>query len=93
MWLILGIGAIIFAFLNLIYGLTERQHKWFGFISMSLTALTVCAFYSDGAGRVIRQDFAGLMDVMPTMSRMLWICVVISIVINGFPLFINRKIK
>ena len=53
---------------------------------MSFTSLTVWAFYADGAGRVITEDWAGLMDTMPTISKALWIFVALSILINSISL-------
>lgn len=88
MWILLGAGAIIFAIINLI-GMFQGKNdnvKWFRFISMALTALTLCAFYSDGAKRVVAEDWSGLMDVMPTMSTVLWGCTIASILINGVSL-------
>ena len=52
MWLIIGIGAIIFAILNIVFSFNNKNSKWFGFISLSLTALTVCAFYSQASSYV-----------------------------------------
>jgi hypothetical protein len=57
---------------------------------MALTALTLCAFYADGAARVVHEDWAGLMDIMPTMSKALWVCTGISILINAVSLFRER---
>ena len=34
----------------------------------------ICSFYSDGAMRVLNEDWGGLMDIMPTMSKALWVC-------------------
>lgn len=53
MWLVLGISAIIFAILNIIWVFRDKNAKWFRFLSVSLTALTVCSFYADGAARVL----------------------------------------
>lgn len=86
MWVLFGIGAIIFALLNIVYAFKNKTMKWFGFISLSLTIFTMCAFYSDGAKRVVVEDWSGLMDTMPTMSTALWICCVISVLINLIPL-------
>ena len=91
MWLAMGVGAIIFAILNLVWLFKQKSSKWFGFISLSLTALTVCAFYSDAAMRVINEDWGGLMDVLPSMSKMLWICVIISILANSIMLLGDKK--
>ena len=87
MWMVLGVSAIAFAVLNIIWAFNNKNAKWFRFLSISLTALTVCAFYTDGAVRVVKEDWAGLMDIMPTMSNALWVCVIISILINSISLF------
>lgn len=87
MWLILGIVSIIFALLNVIFAIKNKSSKWYRFCSLSLTALTVCAFYSDAALRVVKEDWAGLMDTMPTMNKALWILVILSIAINSVSLF------
>lgn len=84
MRLIFGAVAIITAFLNII-----NYKNWshiFRFLSLSFTSLTVCAFYADGAKRVVIEDRGGLMDTMPTISKALWICVAISILINSYSL-------
>ena len=87
MWLIFGIGAIIFALLNIISAFKNKSSKWYRFCSLSLTALTAVAFYSDGARSVIKEDWAGLMDTMPTMNKALWVLVILSIAINSVSLF------
>lgn len=56
MWLIFGIGAIIFALLNVITTIKNKNAERYRFLSLSLTSLTVCAFYFDGASRVIKED-------------------------------------
>ena len=71
MWLIFGIGAIVFALLNVIAAIKNKNAERYRFLSLSLTALTVCAFYFDGANRVIKEDWGGLMGSMPTMSKAL----------------------
>ena len=87
MWLFLGISAIIFTGFNLICSFKSKNEKWFRFGAISFTALTVCFFYSDGAMRVLNEDWGGLMDIMPTMSKALWVCVGISILLNSVSLF------
>ena len=91
MWLAMGVGAIIFAILNLVWLFKQKSSKWFGFISLSLTALTACSFYSDAAMQVVNEDWGGLMDVLPSMSKMLWICVIISILANSIMLLGDKK--
>lgn len=91
MWLILGGASIIFALLNIMN--YKNRADFFRFLSLAFTSLTVCAFYADGAGRVIREDWAGLMDTMPSISKVLWICVALSIIINSISLIKSYKRK
>ena len=65
----------------------HKNEKWFRSAALSFTALTVCSFHSDGAMRVLNEDWGGLMDIMPTMSKALWVCVGISILLNSVSLF------
>lgn len=83
MWLIFGISAIIFAVLNVMATIKNKNTQVYRFLSLSLTALTVCTLYFDGASRVIKEDWASLMDIMPTMSKALWILVILSIAVNS----------
>lgn len=85
MWFVFGMGAAAFAFLNL--RKPGEKREVFRWASLSLTALALCAFYGDGAARVGRGDWGGLMDTMPTLSRALWILTAASIFINGVDLF------
>ncbi len=82
--MIFGLAAIITALLNIIN--YKNKANIFRFLSMSFTILTVCAFYADGANRVVVEDWSGLMDTMPTISKALWVCVAISIIINSYSL-------
>ena len=91
MWMAFGISAIITAILNVVVAMNGNTNKWFGFLSLSLTLLTVCAFYSDAASRVISEDWSGLMDILPSTAKALWVCSVASILINGFALVIKSS--
>ena len=91
MWMALGAGAIVCTVLNLIWTFDCKNAKWFRFAGLALTALTLCAFYSDGAGRVAAEDWSGLMDIMPTMNKALWVCAVTSILLNSVSLFWGKE--
>lgn len=91
MWSVFGISAIAFAVLNVIWAFKNKNAKWFRFFSISLTALTVCSFYADGAIRVAKEDWGGLIDIVPTMSKALWDCVALSIAINSISLFREKN--
>ena len=87
MWMVLGVAAIITAILNVVWSTKNQDAKWFRFISLSLTALTLCAFYSADAKWVLNEDWYALMDVVPTMSKALWVLTIVSILINSTSLF------
>lgn len=93
MWIVLGVGAIFFAILNVFAGKGNNASKWFGFISLSLTALTVCSFYYDAALLVVKEDWSALSDILPTISKLLWACVVVSIIVNSIPFFRTAKLN
>lgn len=91
MWLIFGAGAVITALLNIMN--YKNRADSFRFSSLAFTSLTVWAFYADGAGRVIREDWGGLIDTMPTISKALWVCVALSILINSISLIKSHRKK
>ncbi len=87
MWIVFGITAAVSAVLNIAWAAKDRDPKWFRFISLSATALTLCAFYGIDAKWVVKEDWIALMDVVPAMARNLWILTVLSVMINGITLF------
>ena len=91
MWLIFGGIAVVLTVCNIAFFIFKKDGSLLAFMSMALTALTVCAFYSDAAGRVVVEDWGGLMDILPTMSQALWVCVLLSIIVNGIPVLLNKK--
>lgn len=87
MWALFGSAAIVFAVLNIVWAIRGRETKWFRFISLSLTALTMCAEYGLIKNWVMYEDWNALTDVVPGMTGALWFLVIASIVINGVSLF------
>lgn len=90
MWIFFGVAAILTAICNVIQTLHQKDAKYFRFISLSCTALTLCAFYSADAQWVVHEDWGALMDVTPTLSPALWFCTIASIGINSISLFHKR---
>lgn len=86
MWIILGTAAIVSAILNVYFTLRHRDAKWFRFISLSLIALTLCAWYSLDARWVEAKDWAALEDTAPTMTKAFW-----SLTIASQRFFIHEK--
>ena len=90
MWLLFGIIAMIMAVLNVVWTIRHREAKYFRFISLSFTALTLCAFYSQANHWAAIGDSSALLDVMPTLSRVLWFLTIASIISNGISLFAQK---
>ncbi|CRH90753.1 Uncharacterised protein [Chlamydia trachomatis] len=91
MWLLFGAGAVISAVLNLLCLFYRKHVVWLGFVSISLAALTICAFYSDSASRVLHEDWSGLLDIMPMMNSILWWFIGILILVNSLACFSRNK--
>ena len=53
MWIFFGIIAFVTALLNAVWTVKGKDGKWFRFISLSFTVLTLCAFYNTNAKWVI----------------------------------------
>ena len=93
MWMILGTAAIVSAILNTCFTLRHRDAKWFRFIGLSLTALTLCAWYSLDARWVEAKDWAALEDTFPAMAKTFWTLTIASILINSVSLFTRKKYR
>ena len=87
MWVIFGMIAVIAAIVNVAQTVRHREAKWFRFVSLSFTALTLCSFYSMANHWATTGDASALLDVMPTMSKVLWVLTGASIIINSISLF------
>ena len=90
MWIILGVGAIVTAILNVLWTIQKQDAKRFCFISLSLTALTACAQYSLVKKWVIKEDWSALMDVVPGMMGVLLVFVIASIIINSISVVLKK---
>lgn len=83
MWLFFGSLAIIFAILNILWISKGKDSKLFMFISLSFTALTLCALLQQDGVWVAHEDWGALMDTTPIMTKIYWIFTVSSIIINS----------
>lgn len=87
LWIVLGISAIIAALANFCCAIFHRETKYFCFASLALTALTLCAFYGLAGKIVLSEDWSAALDVIPTLSKPLWVLTGLSILINSISLF------
>lgn len=91
MWLAYGVVAIVATLINLYRYRAGKDYKLAMALGLSFTALTLVAQYSMITDALEAEDWAGLLDVVPTMSTALWILTIISIVLNLLPLFLDSK--
>ena len=91
MWVFFGTAAIATAILNAIWTLRHREAKLFRFSSLSFTAFTLCAFYTQAAHWAFVEDWSALMDVLPGTSNVLWFLTIASVLINSISLFKKRN--
>lgn len=93
MWLLLGGLAILTTFLNLYLYIKGRNYHLAVGLALAFTTLTLTAQHGMIADWVIAGDMSALLDVVPTMSTVLWILVSISILLNVTPSFLDLKKK
>lgn len=86
MWFLFGLVAIIAAIFNVVWTMRKKDAKWFRYISLSFTILTLCAEYSQLSQWVSNEDWSALLDVAPYMSDPLWALAISSILINSVSL-------
>ena len=84
-----GIMAVVAAILNVIWTLCHRDTKYLSYISLSFTALTLCAYYSLAKQWVLTNAADQLLDVMPALSDVLWFLTIASVMLNGICLFVK----
>ncbi|MDW0109739.1 hypothetical protein [Sporosarcina aquimarina] len=93
MWVIFGLIAIIATCINLYMFGTGKDYKLAMAMGLSFTALTIVADYSMVSDWVKAEDWAALLDVVPTMETALWVLTIISIFLNIIPIFLELKNK
>ena len=92
MWIVFGLGAMVTALLNIVRYAQSKNSEVFRFLSLSLTALTMCDFYNQNYIWVVAGDWVALMDVVPSTNAALWVLVAASIFVNGITLFKYKKL-
>ena len=86
-------STVVTGILNVIWTLRRRETKWFSYISLSFTTLTLCAYYSLAKQWVLANAADQLLDVMPTLSDVLWFLTIASVMLNGICLFAKKWIS
>lgn len=87
MWMLFGVPAIVFAVWNVMFAVQKKNSEYLRFLSMAFTSLTLCAFYHECAEWILQHDWIALEDVVPAMSKALWILTILSILLNSSSLW------
>ncbi|MGB3161682.1 MAG: hypothetical protein WBA84_10600 [Carnobacterium sp.] len=94
MFLVLGIIAVVATVSNLYLYKTGKDYKLAMAMGLSFTALTLAAENSMISNWVKAEDWAALLDVVPTMTIVLWALTIISLLLNIIPILLEKyKIK
>lgn len=92
MWVILGLIAVVITFINLYMYAAGKDYKFAMTMALSLTALTICAAFSNLNRWVKVEDWSAL-SKLPGMARAFWFLTIVSILLNLAPIFLERKRK
>lgn len=91
MWFVFGILAVIFAILNLVFAFKGKEAKYFRFMSMALSIITLWVALKEELNLFFIKDFSAIEDTAPTLINGLFVCAAGSILINGITLFKEKK--
>ena len=93
MWMIAGWLAFALVIVNLIF-IFQKKYKYCGvlvFGSLSSGLITMLCMYSIVNGWVQADEISALMDVVPTMKKLLIVIVLVGVILNGIAVFANYK--
>lgn len=93
MWILLGFIAIIATTVNLYMYANGKDYKLAMAMGLSFTVLSLCAEHSLIANWVDANDWAALLDVVPTMEKALWFLTIVSILLNIAPILLEFRKK
>ncbi|HCN61190.1 MAG TPA: hypothetical protein DIS72_08920 [Staphylococcus sp.] len=93
MFMVLGIIAIVATVLNIYLYKIGKDYKLAMAMGLSFTALTLVSGHSMISNWVKVEDWAALLDVLPTMATALWALTIISILLNIIPILLELKNK
>ncbi len=93
MWFFLGCAAIGATFWGMLCGARGKPASFWAALGLALTGLTLCAQYQMIAYWTQSSDWAAIDDVVPTMSKALWILTGISILLNLMMIWMDQKIQ
>lgn len=94
-WIPLGFLAFGFVIINIIRTFLGKRKGWqvLMFLSLSCGLLEVLAQYQMIHKWVNMEDWAALLDVVPSMSNVLMIASILGIALNGMVFVLNYSIN
>ncbi len=91
MWLLFGLLALLTTALNAYQYIRGKDSKLAMALALSFTALTLSSQNSAVSAWVKAEDWTALMDVVPSMAKVLTMLTVASIVLNVLPVILERR--
>jgi len=92
-WLLLGAASFIFVIVNLIRGATKRHRGWqvLLFASLSCGGLAMVCALQAVSYWAKREDWSGIMDVVPTLASICSWALCLGIALNLLALWLHLR--
>lgn len=91
MWFVFGILAIGATAINWYCYWKGKNYSLAMGVALSFTSFTLCAEQTLVSNWVKDEDWSSLMDVIPSMDKVLWILTILSVVFNLSPLLLSER--
>ncbi|MDD3919666.1 MAG: hypothetical protein PHO41_00610 [Eubacteriales bacterium] len=92
MWMVFGIVSVLFLAANWFFTMKgSKKRNWAMAGSLALTAFALLMEYRMAVHWVLKEDWAALLDVVPSMFPILAGYVILMTVGNIVPLFLKKK--
>ena len=94
MWMFCGAVSLLFTVVTWILTLRIKNGAdWASICALSFTAITLLLVYKMAVDWVCQEDWAALLDVLPTMFTIVTGYVILQILMNAIALGIRRKLR
>lgn len=94
MWMFCGAVSLSFTVVTWILTLRRKNGAdWASICALSFTAITLLLVYKMAVDWVCQEDWAALLDVLPTMFTIVTGYVILQILMNAIALGIRRKLR
>lgn len=91
--IILGLLAMTLPVINIMLSRKNKNRNWgkLSVLSLSACGISIWLPYIDIYQRVVVEDWAGLMDTVPSLLKITGVLLFVTILLNAVTYFMNRK--